>query len=227
MIKAVIIGLIAISGLFLTGPANAAGNCNPFYGGGENCLPGNELAVDKKVASPKTKNFVDNLSKSDPKYRAGDNISFQLTITNKGKNTLSRIDVTDKLPDYITYTSGPGKYDPKTRTITFNLTNLKANKTRKFMVVGNVDDILKATCLVNRVQAKSGKLVAEDNSKFCFEESVCQDESVKGTTKGGFPVMEAPREITETPATGPGLLPIVSLIPTGALGIYLRKRNLS
>lgn len=227
MIKAVIIGLVAISGLFLTGPANAAGNCRPIYGGGENCLPQNELVADKKVASPKTKNFVDNLSQSDPKYKAGDEISFELSITNKGKGTLSQVDVTDKLPDFITYTSGPGKYDAKTRTITFNLTNLKSNETRKFMVVGKVDDILKATCVVNHVQAKSDKSVAEDNSKFCFEESICADESAQGTTKGGFPVMEAPKEITETPATGPGLLPIVSLIPTAALGIYLRKRSVN
>lgn len=226
MSRSTIIILIAlILGLIFPRVSNAAGDCVPIYGGGETCLSQSKIKVDKKVASPTTKNFVDNLSSSDPKYKAGDEINFQLTITNQGKETLSEIEIADNLPNLITYTSGPGAFDSKKRTLTFKLSSLKQNETRKFIVKGTIDNVLKSICVVNYVRVKSDKVVADDSSKFCLEKSFCEDDGASGRTKGGFPVMEAPKDLNQTPATGPEMLPLISLVPIGLTGIYLRKKS--
>lgn len=227
MSRTTIIILIAIIlGLVFPRVSNAAGDCVPIYGGGETCLSQSKIKVDKKVASPSTKNFVDNLSSSDPKYKAGDEINFQLTITNLGRETTSQIEVEDNLPTFITYISGPGTFDSKKRTLTFELDGLRQNESRKFIVKGTINDVLKSTCVVNYVRVKSGKVVADDNSKFCLEKSFCEDDAAaQTTTKGGFPVMEAPKDMKQTPATGPEMLPLISLVPIGLTGVYLRKKS--
>ncbi len=234
MNKVVFVILFAVFGLFFSGTVKAAENCIPIYGGGNNCLPQRQLIVDNKVQSPKTKNFVDNLSREQAEYLAGDTIKFQLTIINKGITTLSKVEVIDKLPALVQYTSGPGTYDAKSQTLRFNLDNLKQNETRKFIISGIVQNVSKNTCSFNIVEAKSGNIKADDNSNFCFWQSVCEDGKVKKTTiaggnrtttKGGFPVLEAPKVISKTPATGPELLPLISLIPIATAGFYLRKRS--
>ena len=226
MSKTTIIVLVLISGLLFPGVTSAASDCLPIYGGGETCLPAGKIKVDKKVASPTTKNFVDNLSPSDPKYKAGDTINFQLSITNLGRETLSEIEIQDNLPNFITYTSGPGTYDAKKRTLTFKLNNLKQNETRKFIVAGTINDVLKSTCAVNYVRVKSGAVVADDSSKFCLEKSVCEDNATpQATTKGGFPVMPAPQDLSQTPATGPAMIPLASLLPIALAGLFLRKKS--
>src|SRR3990167_3147693 len=119
MRKGVILTLAFVVLLGIPAIVWAAGNCMPIYGGGETCLEQPKIKVDKKVASPSTKNFVDNLSVSDPRYKAGDEISFQLSITNLSRDTISLIEVEDKLPNFIIEVSGPGTIDAKKRTITF------------------------------------------------------------------------------------------------------------
>ncbi len=226
-----IVLLIAFA-IFAPVTANAAGaeNCTPIYGGGESCLPQDKISVDKKVKEPNSDKFVDNLSSSQAKYKAGDTITFQLTITNKGKETLKEVTAIDKLPAYIIYTSGPGSFDTKTRTLSFKINGLKPNESRNFMVVGTVNNVGKSTCVVNYASVRSGNLKADDNSRFCLEKSVCvegpasQTQPNQPTTKGGYPVMPAPKGITETPATGPSALSLLSLLPLGLAGFYIRKR---
>ena len=111
----------------------------------------------------------------------------------------------------------------------FKFNNLKPNESRKFMVVGTVNNVGKSTCVVNYTSVKSGDLKADDNSRFCLEKSVCVEGPVSGqpsnpTNKGGFPVMPAPLGLTQTPATGPSALPLLSLLPLGLAGFYIRKK---
>lgn len=232
MKKLVIIVLTLIFALLVPITTNAAGapNCSPIYGGGESCLPQDKISVDKKIKVPNSDKFVDNLTQAQAKYKAGDQITFELTITNKGKDTLKEVTAIDKLPAYIIYTSGPGNFDAKTRTLSFKFNNLKPNESRKFIVIGTVNNVGKSTCVVNYASVRSGNLKADDNSRFCLEKSVCvEDPTSEGqpnqpTTKGGFPVMNAPVGMTETPATGPSTLPLLSLLPLGLAGFYIRKK---
>ncbi len=225
----IIIVLVFVFALLAPVTIFAAGseNCKPIYGGGESCLPQDKISVDKKVKEPNSNKFVDNLTQAQAKYKAGDTITFELTITNKGKDTLKEVTAIDKLPSYIVYTSGPGNFDPKTRTLSFKFNNLKPNESRKFMVVGTVDNVGKSTCVVNYASVRSGNLKADDNSRFCLEQSVCAEGPAshpKITTKGGFPIMQAPSGMKETPATGPAALPLLSLFPLGLAGFYIRKK---
>ncbi|SRR5258708_572543 len=43
------------------------------------------------------------------------------------------------------------------------------------------------------------------------------------TTKGGIPIYTSPKNVKATPSTGPETATLLFLIPTGALGMYLRK----
>lgn len=204
---------------------NAAGaeKCKPIYGGGENCGIQDKLLIDKKVQIPGSSKFTDNLTQSNAKYKAGDKISFEITVTNKSKNALREVIVADKFPTSVSFTSGPGNFDNKTKTLNFKLSNLKVNEIRKFIIVGTVNDSVNSTCLVNYISAKSGSLKADDNSKFCLEKSVCTDNQPVAK-KTGYPVMQAPKGITKTPATGPEALPLLSLIPLALGGFYIRKK---
>jgi len=75
------------------------------------------------------------------------------------------------------------------------------------------------TCVVNQVMATSDNgQQSSDNSQFCIQKPVL------GETKGGLKVFPAPA-ITTTPATGPEMLPLIGLIPSGALGFLLRKKS--
>lgn len=231
MKRLVIIVLTLIFALLVPITANAAGapNCTPIYGGGESCLPQDKISVDKKIKVPGSDKFVDNLTQAQAKYKAGDQITFELTITNKGKETLKEVTAIDKLPAYIIYTSGPGNFDAKTRTLSFKFNNLKPNESRKFMVIGTINNVGKTTCVVNYTSVRSGNLKADDNSRFCLEKSECVQgpalqQPSEPTTKGGFPVMNAPKGMTETPATGPSSLPLLSLLPLGLAGFYIRKK---
>ena len=59
---------------------------------------------------------------------------------------------------------------------------------------------------------------SSDNSQFCIQKPVL------GETKGGLKVFPAP-SVTTTPPTGPEMLPLIGLIPTGVLGFILRKKS--
>lgn len=47
---------------------------------------------------------------------------------------------------------------------------------------------------------------------------------VKNVTEKGQPVYEAPREIVETPSTGPEALSLLGLIPTSIAGYLIRRK---
>jgi hypothetical protein len=70
--------------------------------------------------------------------------------------------------------------------------------------------------MVNQASATVGKEKSTDNSQFCVEKSVA-------TTKGGLPVYPAPA-MSQTPATGPEMLPLLGLIPGALGGLILRRK---
>jgi hypothetical protein len=71
-------------------------------------------------------------------------------------------------------------------------------------------------CVVNQAKATSGKNSSSDISQVCIQNSV-------PTTKGGLPVYPAPN-MSQTPATGPEMLPLLGLIPGALGGLILRRK---
>lgn len=219
--------------LFLFGLSSSASfasygseECQPIYGGGETCITTSKFIIDKKVLNPeKTKggveSYVDNLFNNDPKYVSGQNIKFQLVVTNTGDSAISELTLSDTIPSYVNFVSGPGTYDAKSRTLNFQILNLNANESRKYFVevkVKNADSLPSGQgtpCAVNQALVKSGNDESRDNSQFCIE---------KKTTKGGLPVLPAPG-LKQTPATGPEMLGLIGLIPAGLAGLLLRRKS--
>lgn len=219
-----IFGLVMAGGSYASYGSEA---CVPIYGGGQTCETSNKFVLDKKVLNPESMTkggaeaFVDNLSINDPKYIPSQIIKFELSVTNTGTTTLDTLTLTDVLPSYITFVAGSGTYDKDSNTVKFNITNLNAGETRKYIIEGTVANAETLpgdqgiTCLVNQASVTYSNDESRDNSQFCIEKTV--------TTKGGLPVMPAP-VITETPSTGPGLA-LLGLIPAGLGGLILRRKS--
>jgi uncharacterized repeat protein (TIGR01451 family) len=230
MKKGLIFSLVLVSGLLVAQPSfGSYGSvaCQPIYGGGQTCVTTDKILIDKKVLDPNSNTkgnaevFVDNLTMNNSKYRPDQRIKFQLIVTNTSDSALSEVTVSDIFPEHITFVSGPGSYDSKSRTLTFKISGLKANESRKFVIEGKVAASGKLpsgqgiVCQVNMASAVAEGKESKDNSQFCIE---------KATTKGGLPVMDAPKNMKQTPATGPEAFALIGLIPAGLSGLILRRK---
>lgn len=207
---------------FITAPAVYADiSCHPIYGGGQTCVNTGSILINKKILNPSDNIFVDNLGVNDPKYAPGFIVNFRLEITNSKDTNVSRIEVKDVFPQYVEFASGPGKFDAKTKTLTFTIDNLTPNATRVFGIVGKVAGInqlpvnQETVCIINQATATHDENVSQDNSQFCIEKKV-------SAKKGGFPVVSPPA-ISSSPSTGPESLLLFSMIPLGIAGWLLRK----
>ena len=192
--------------------------CTPIYGGGETCVSKGNLIINKTVKNPSSGLFVDNLSQtSDPKFGPNQTITFQLTVVNTGGKNFSEVTVTDILPSYLDFVSGPGVFDSNTKKLTFKIVDLGAGETRTYTIAVKVTPSIPSdpavNCVVNQARAISDISEASDVSQVCLQ----------NTGKGGFEVLGAPK-VYETPATGPEMLPLFGLIPAGLSGLFLRKR---
>jgi len=220
--------------LVTASPAQADTSCQPIYGGGQSCVTTNNIIINKTVLNPQTNQFVDNLSINDPKYQPGFITTFQISVTNTGNNNVGRIDVRDIFPQYVNFGSGAGTFDTNTNTLSFSLTNLAPNETRKYSIVGrifNADQIPVAQgsviCVVNQAIAMVDNANAsQDNAQLCIEKVAPVVATVITNTKGGFPVLNPSTTIYKAPATGPEMFGLIAMIPTGLAGWFLRKHSM-
>lgn len=199
-------------------PIKSVEACQTTYGGGSTCET-TQLLLDKTVKNPKSTVYVDNLGTNDPKYNPDGTVSFKLKVTNTGASTLSKVTVTDTLPDFVTFTDGDAKVH------TFTLDDLKPNESRiidisaKIATSNALPNDKGITCVTNSAKATSDSLESTDTAQFCVEKSILS------TTKGGNVVYPVPAAKT-TPPTGPEALALVGLLPTSMLGFVLRKKAL-
>jgi uncharacterized repeat protein (TIGR01451 family) len=182
------------------------------------------VTINKTVKNPKTGAFVDNLGVNDPKHSPSSTVTFNLTVTNTGDNNISKTTVRDIFPQFVDFVSGPGSFDANTKTLSFEVKDLKAGESRKFTVQGktaNTNQLPSAqgiSCVVNQATATSDNgQQSSDNSQFCIEKPVL------GVTKGGLKVAPAP-SMAVTPPTGPEMLPLIGLVPSAIAGFFLRRK---
>lgn len=225
MYKALAVSALSLVSLFLVvaKPAQASVTCQPIYGGGQSCVSSPNILVNKTVRNPQTGQFVDNLGINDPKFGINQDVTFQITVSNTGNSTIDRTMVKDVFPSFVTFSSGAGNFDVSNRTLSFEVDNLSAGEQRTFTIVGKTQDSgTGVTCVVNQAiaQIMSTNETSQDNAQLCIEKGAV---TTTVTTKGGIPVLQAPPMKT-TPPTGPEMLPLVGLLPTGALGWLLRRK---
>ncbi|MBI2034360.1 MAG: DUF11 domain-containing protein, partial [Candidatus Levybacteria bacterium] len=139
--KKFILASIFVSEIFLfltTNAARAYVTCQPIYGGGESCIQVGKIFINKTVQNPKSSEFVDSLSINDPKFSPEQNIQFKLTVTNNDNATAQDVVVKDTYPQYVNFTSGDGKYDNNTKTLTIEVGELKAGESKTYTLAGKI-----------------------------------------------------------------------------------------
>src|SRR5438034_403595 len=124
------LGLISIAFLSLNTPVFAdygqyGQGCNPTYGnyGQVNCGTGT-LLINKTVQNPNTNQFVDNITSNTAVFIPGENVNFQINVTNSGSASLNNVTITDNLPGYLNYASSDGSYNSSTRVVSINVGTL-------------------------------------------------------------------------------------------------------
>lgn len=209
--------------------ASADTSCQPIYGGGQTCVSSSNISTNKTVLNPETNKMVDSLSINDPKYQPGFITTFQITIKNTGNADISKINVNDIFPQYINFSAGPGNFDNDTKTLSFEVDNLKPNESKTFTIMGRVANDAQiplnqgVVCVVNRAIAKNmdnPSEIAQDNSRLCIEKKVSEETST--ARNKGFPIFPLSK-VTITPPTGPNSLVLFLLIPIAGAGYWLRK----
>lgn len=227
--------IVVIIGLVVSvTSANAAGTvtCQPIYGGGQTCIQAGNVSVDKKLAHPKTNVLVDNIGINDDKFAPESVVTFQITVTNTGGSRISKVQVKDVFPQYVDFAAGVGNFDSNTKTLSFDLNDLAVNETRTFNIVGKIvpANALPVdrgiVCVVNQATAKDAADSggpSRDTTQLCVQKDLPVPTVIPVETKGGLKVFP-PQKTFTTPATGPEMLPLFALIPTGVLGAFLRKK---
>lgn len=198
-------------------------NCQIIYGGGEVCQKQIKFTIEKQVMSPtKGGSFVDNLSANDPKFAPGQNVTYKVIVKNTGDNTIKKLDVSDTFPQFVSFVSGAGNYDQNSRTLNFSITDMPKGKEQDFTIVAktaNDTDLPQdqtVICPVNTVKAteESGN-TASSSTQICIQRNVPTNIAPK--------VYSTPPMKT-TPSTGPEVLGLIALIPSGLAGLVLRKK---
>lgn len=169
---------------------------------------------NSSLTDPTGATFVDNLSPSDPRFKAGQLVFFKFIVKNTSTTGLTNITVKDTLPSFIEPVSGPGNYDGNSRTITFNAGDFAPNEEKIYYFKMQVDSVqyLPADkglfCILNRAQAYNDKVSNEDTSQLCIEKVVTG--------------------VTNVPSAGPELgLLLLGLNFAGiGTGIFLKRKSI-
>jgi uncharacterized repeat protein (TIGR01451 family) len=193
--KSIIIALLSLVLIFV--PAQKA-LADYYYGGEEEEV---DVLIDKMIKDPANDKFVDNLSISDYRFSAGQEVIFRLTIKNTGDKTLNDVEVKDIFPSYIDFVSDPGSWDGDTRTLRFEFDDLDPGESRDFeikgRVVGESDLPDGSVCVTNKGKVWAEDEYDEDTAGLCIK---------KGEVKGA--------EVL--PPTGPGEMLLMGALLLGA-----------
>jgi uncharacterized repeat protein (TIGR01451 family) len=178
--------------------------------------PSYSLLIDKMVAKPgsqkgETTQYFDNLSPSDPRFVPGQDVWFKIKVKNTANVALQAVEVKDYVPEYILPIEGPGKWDPQTRTITFNAGDFAVDEEKTYYLKMRVysQDQLPSDkglfCLVNRAVASNNNVSDDDTAQFCIEKQVLG--------------------VTQVPTAGPemGLVILAGNLILAGVGIKLKK----
>lgn len=191
---------------------------NGQYGPYGSTPPSQSILVDKMVGKPVTNGtsvtdveYVDNLSPSDPRFAANQQVYFRLRVKNTSNIKQYNITVKDFLPDYLNPILGPGSWDLNTRTITLNAGDFEANEEKIYYFVSQIytQDKLPVDkglfCEINRAQAYNDKVSDDDTSQFCIEKTV-----------GG---------VSQVPSTGSETVVLLASMLSMGAGMFLKKKT--
>ncbi|HLD24631.1 MAG TPA: hypothetical protein VJB96_01810 [Patescibacteria group bacterium] len=158
--------------------ADEGTSCTNQYGSTVECPP-NQIVVNKKVRYPTNVNlFVENLTSNDTAYSLGDEVEYDVAVTNTSNVNFEIVTVIDILPEGLTFVSGPGRYEAAARKLTYEISNLKAGTTVHNRILAKVTDASKfpqdLNCeVVNAVTATGpGGQSDQDTAALCVQTRV-------------------------------------------------------
>ncbi len=221
-----IFGAFAIT-LFAASTVFAAGqsNCQVVYGGGEVCEEQVKFTINKLVQHPgKGGAYVENLTVNDPKYAPNQNVNFKIEVVNTGDKTIENLNVTDTFPEILSFVAGVGNAEVGSKSVNFVIGKLEKGKKVEYIITAktaNADKLNATQCANNNVKAVATTgAVAEDNAQICVEKPVVPTTTV---VNGKPEIMDKPN-VKTIPSTGPEMVALFGLIPTGIAGIYFRRK---
>jgi len=156
----------------------AGWTCEPIYGGGERCFGTGDILIDKTVKNPSSNLFVDNLGVNDPKFSPGELVLYRLEVKNTGSSEFGKVTVKDVFPSYLDFVWGPAGWNSDSRTLQFDVYNLKSGESRQYEVMTRVfgQENLPADrsliCVVNTASAEADGKSDSDQAQICFEKKV-------------------------------------------------------
>lgn len=206
--------------VYASGSGYGQSDCKTVYGGGNSCNSQLKFAINKMVQKPtKGGEYVENLTVNDPKYNPSSDVNFKIIIENTGDRDITNLNIVDNFPQFLTFQAGVGNSNVGAKQINFVVGTLKKGQKVEYVITArtaNEGDLTQAvTCVTNNVSATSSDgSQASDNSQVCIQ---------KGTPAPTAEIMQKPT-VTKVPATGPETDILFALIPSGALGFYLKRR---
>lgn len=230
MKKLILATFLLFSAVVLPSPAFAeqTPNCTPIFGGGASCEYNPPISINKQVQNPSTKNYIDSLKVTDPQYAGGQTVLFKITVTNTGNSAVNNLAVVDTLPQFIDYTKGQGKYDAATRSLSFEIEQLKGKESKVYFIEARVaaanrlPDSAQARCVINQARVTANNKTSQDNTVVCLAKTTVAPTNPP-TTRGGTRVFP-PGTTRTTPDTGPAAWALAAMLPLGAFGVWLRKK---
>ena len=225
MKKQAIIATFLMLCLFaIVSTAGAAEQYGQYGGNGEST----SIMVDKLIAVPHdnkgavTYTYVDNLSRTDYKFKTGNYIFFKIKVQNTSNKVLNSVVVEDTFPQYLEIFDYGYTFDKNSRKLTVNVGSLKVGEAKEFTLKARVlpiDQLPKDSglfCIVNNVKAISGSVSDTDNAQLCIEKQVL----------GGVTTPTPTTPVTEIPKTGAEIPMLLGLSGAlGYIGLKLRKFN--
>lgn len=204
ILSGVLLSMLSASSAFASGTVR----CETQYGGNQVCITTGAVQINKKVCDISTlncdpdQNYKDNLGLNDHIFKAGEQVIYNLYVTNAGNDTLT-VYVNDTLPAYL-------DLDTKIagNTLNYTISNLQPGQTNKTRVTARVkaENFLQpgTNCILNTAKATSGDLSDQDTAQVCVSK---------------------PGVVATVPAAGPQdwflLLPATLLL--AGSGIYLKR----
>lgn len=126
--------------------------------------------------------FVENLTSNDAAYSPNDTVEYDIAVSNTSNVNYTEVTVSDTLPTYLTFDSGPGSYNSSTNVLTYTLTNLNAGTTVRNRFTAKVKP---ATAFANDLTCNVDnyvKVTGPDNQTDDDTASLCVQTRVMGVT---------------------------------------------
>lgn len=157
---------------------NETSTCTNQYGNTVEC-PSNRIVINKKVRQAQNASvFVENITSTDTAYSLGDEVEYDIAVTNTSNANFPTVTVIDVFPEYVTFISGPGRYEAQTRKLTYEISDLKAGATVHNRALVKVKDASAfkndLTCdIINTVTATGpGGQSDQDTASMCVQTKV-------------------------------------------------------